>query len=129
VPTSHLYSAAEIHACLSALKGRSATAWALLFYAGLRLHELAALRWDDIDPDGGTLAVCRRTPNGPARPGGAQALPFLPELAEHLRGGSAGSGHVFDRDGMPASSRVLRQLFRRGAARSGLEPLCLHDAR
>ena len=58
-------TATGAQALLDALEPRDRAAWALGLYAGLRLGEIRALRWSDVDLDAGELQVhrawCNRT--------------------------------------------------------------------
>jgi integrase len=54
-------------------------------YAGLRLGEIRALRWSDVDLDAGTIMVQRSllpdgTPKAPKTQAGIRAVPILPAL-------------------------------------------------
>ncbi len=44
---------------IAAVPERDRCAWALAFFAGLRLGELRALRWEDVDSAGSIIRVCR----------------------------------------------------------------------
>jgi len=52
-------SPAEAAQLLAALPKRDRALWATAFYAGLRLGELRALRWEDVDLDAGVARVRR----------------------------------------------------------------------
>jgi integrase len=93
-------------------------ALALAAYAGLRLGEVRALTWGDVDLDAGTLTVRRSLlPDGTAKPpkteAGTRTVPLLPALrrllvawklrSPHTRPGSlvvctATGGHVEERN-------------------------------
>jgi integrase len=50
---------AEAARLIAALPESERALWATAFYAGLRRGELRALRWSDVDLDGGVIHVCR----------------------------------------------------------------------
>ena len=117
-------------------------AWALAFYAGLRLGELRALRWGDIDQDGGVIHVRRSwdAVEGEIEPkssAGVREVPILAPLRPFLdtqRSLSAWSG---DPSGLVlgASRRSafgytgLRSRSTRAFAAAGLQRVTLHEAR
>ena len=58
-------------------------------YAGLRLGELRALRWEDVDLEGNAIHVRRSllddgTPKAPKTPAGVRTVPMLPALRRLL---------------------------------------------
>jgi integrase len=55
----HAADPADAALMIRALPERDQCAWALAFYAGLRLGELRALRWEDIDESAGLIHVQR----------------------------------------------------------------------
>ena len=55
----HAADPADAALMILALPERDQCAWALAFYAGLRLGELRALRWEDIDESAGLIHVKR----------------------------------------------------------------------
>jgi integrase len=64
-------------------------ALALAGYAGLRLGEIRALMWGDVDLDAGTVNVRRSmlpdgTPKAPKTEAGARTVPLLPALRRRL---------------------------------------------
>jgi integrase len=75
---------------LSALPDRFRAVWATAAYAGLRLGELLALRWDDVDLDAGVIRVERswdpeaRLVIAPKSRSGVRTVPIAKVLREHL---------------------------------------------
>jgi len=66
-------------------------ALALAAYAGLRIGEVRALRWADIDLDAGVIHIRRSmlrdgTPKTPKTDAGARSIPLLPALRRRLVG-------------------------------------------
>jgi integrase len=63
--------------------------FATMAFTGLRFAEASALRWGDIDLDGGTLAIRRSQYRGevgePKTEGSRRRLPLVPELAAVLQ--------------------------------------------
>ncbi|MEZ4383032.1 MAG: site-specific integrase [Nannocystaceae bacterium] len=79
---SRLLSAAE------AMGSEQAAIVLLLLHGGLRISEVAALRWEDVDLDGGLMTIRHNFSAGEeATPKGAKAKPvgLTPPLAEALR--------------------------------------------
>jgi integrase len=96
-------------------------ALALAGYAGLRLGEIRALTWADVDLEAGTLTVRRSllpdgTPKAPKTEAGARTIPLLPALrraliAWKLRSPSTDAGAlvIATAEGRPVSERNLRR--------------------
>jgi integrase len=96
-------------------------ALALAGYAGLRLGELRALRWRDVDLEAGTLTVSRSllpdgTPKPPKTEAGTRTVPLLPALRRLLVAWRLRSPHtrpddlvIATADGLPVQERNLRR--------------------
>jgi integrase len=72
-------------------------------YAGLRLGEIRALRWADVDFDAGTVTVRRSalpdgTTKAPKTEAGVRSVPMLPALRRVLATWKLRSPHKHDRD-------------------------------
>ena len=108
--------------------------WALAFYAGLRLGELRALRWDDVDDSAGLVRVERALD---AKGGeidvksraGRRTVPIVARLRDELdatpRRGILVLG---DATGRPAAMSVSR-IAQRVWEKRELAPIGLHEAR
>jgi integrase len=108
-------------------------------YTGLRLGELLALRWEDVNLDLRRLVVHRALSAGiegptkgwqarfvPLSDGAADALARLRERGEFTRA----TDHVFcNRLGRPLDGAVLRRRFKRTASAAGLRVLRFHALR
>ncbi len=113
-------------------------------YTGMRLGEVCALKWSDIDWEHETIAV-RRTAQRIARFNGGtmlavgtpktrhsqRILPVPAFLMEMLRErcGSAASEYVFGRRGHVAEPRTLQRRFQRLAKRLGIQGVHFHTLR
>jgi integrase len=94
-------------------------ALALAGYAGLRLGEIRALTWDNVDLEMGTLTVlCSLEPSGtvkaPKTEAGNRTVPMLPALrrllvAWKLRSPHPGGVIIATVEGKPVSERNLRR--------------------
>ncbi len=96
-------------------------ALALAVYAGLRLGEIRALTWAEIDFEAGTLTVRRSllpdgTPKTPKTDAGTRTIPLLPALRRLLiawklrsRSTDAGALVIATAEGRPVSERNLRR--------------------
>jgi integrase len=121
------------------------TAFGLAGYAGLRLGEIRALRWQDIDLDAGTITVSRSAlPDGtikqPKTRAGVRDVPLLPALRRILVSWKLESPRsqpsdfvVATADGLPAQERTIRRAFAATRKRAGLdggeERLSMHALR
>lgn len=116
---------AEAAALLGALADEDRALWACAFHAGLRRGELRALRWSDVDLDGGTIRVAREWDDQEGEldeaksAAGTRTVPVLDVLARELRAhllrtGRRGDALAFGRTGsepfIPSTvrSRALR---------------------
>jgi integrase len=108
-------------------------ALALAIYAGLRLGEIRALRWQDIDLDANTVTIRRSLlPDGTAKetktPAGARTVPMLPALRRFLVAWKVRSPHARPGDlvvctatGGPVQERNLRRALDDAKATAGLD--------
>ena len=138
----------EAEALLAAVPGkRDRAALATAFYAGLRLGELRALRWEDVDLATGTIRVERSLDHtgatvAPKSRAGRRTVPIVAALRDvlvELRLDGE-DGYVFGERGRPFTSSTLYDRLqraweaenarRREAERDDLlEPIGLHEAR
>jgi integrase len=133
-----LFDQAEIDARV--LEDRQdAEAFRLLFYTGLRVGEMLALRWGDVELDGRVLFVRRglsageeRLPKGgrsrvvPLPTPAAQALRRLADRADFT---SADDYVLVNRIGRRLDPSAVRRRHKRGCAAAGLRPVRLHGLR
>ena len=102
-------------------------------YAGLRLGELRALRWSDLDLDGNALSVSRSllpdgTPKPPKTEAGERSIPLLPALRRLLVAWKVRSPHtgqddlvICAYDGKPVQERNLRRALDAAKKAAGME--------
>jgi integrase len=131
----------EMEALLAALSESDRPLWATAFYAGLRLGELRALRWKDVDL-ASELPLIRVERSWDPRAGlvapksaaGVRSVPVVAPLRtllrEHrLRSGSR-EGFVLGRlPELPFARETVVPRARRAWTQAGLEPIGLHEAR
>lgn len=127
-------------ALLAALPIGERALWATALYAGLRIGELRALRWSDVDFDSGLVRVDRGWDDVDGEQdvktdSGRRVVPLAgrlrAELVTHkLRTGRRDRELVF---GRTATTAFVRSTIRRRSldawAAAGLEPLTPHEAR
>lgn len=137
---------------IAALPEGDRALWATAVYAGLRRGELMALRWEDVDLAGGTIAV-ERSYDPKARQfvevksrAGRRRVPLAAALRDHLVDHKLrterNEGLVFGRDGnRPFDHSSLRaraaqawaaetkRLRQEGPDSPGLGPITLHECR
>ncbi len=107
--------------------------WATALYAGLRLGELRALRWGDIDP--GVIRVNRSWdpragPIEPKSAAGTRSVPIPEALRGHLAPTGSPGALVFGRaPGVPFNGAGVTQRAARAWKAAGLAPIGLHDCR
>ncbi len=108
-------------------------------YAGIRLGELLAVRWRDVDWTGSALTVSRALSagvEGPTKSGHVRRVPLSDQAAaalerlsrrEHFVGPDE---LVFANEmGRPLDGSALRRRYKRARDRAGLRPLRWHDLR
>ena len=131
---------AEARALLEALSADDRAVWASALYAGLRLGELKALRWCDVDFERGRIRVERswdpkEGPIDPKSRAGRRrvplAKPLRAQLAAHrLRRAEGVEALVFGRaDGRVFCSEALTKRARLVWRHGTLEPIGLHECR
>lgn len=109
--------------------------WVLALHTGMRLGELLALTWRDVDLDGATLVVQAsvdrsglRSP--PKSAAGYRRIDLAHELVELLAALPRQSDLVFCRpDGRPLDSGAMRKAYYRAVARAGVPRIRFHDLR
>lgn len=132
-------SPSEVRSLLLALRRDDQALWGTAFYAGLRLGEIAALRWSDVDLAALSISVERgydfrnqqiiETKNRDAR-----RVPIADHLhglfTAHLEAGGRDHGLIF---GVTPEGPFRDTAVRRRAVaawqRAGLDPIMLHEAR
>jgi integrase len=133
----------EAERLLAALPVGERALWATALYAGLRRGELLALRWSDVDFDGGLVRVERAwDPDAkvflePKTRAGRRTVPLVSVLRAHLREHALytarRSGLVFGPDGeTPADPDTIRAraLWRWAKGKPEvLRPIGLHECR
>lgn len=131
----------EARALLDALPPRDRAAWALGLYAGLRLGEIRALRWSDLDLDAGEIRVsrawCNRTKQEttPKTPAAERTVPVAGELRrillEHrLLTGRVGDGLVVTAlGGGVESADAIQDRATAAWKAAAVEPITMHVAR
>lgn len=104
-------------------------------YAGLRLGEIRALRWCDVDLDAGTITVQRSllpdgTPKAPKTAAGARTVPMLPALRREIIAWKVRSPRtgptdlvIVTADGEHVSERNLRRALAAAKVAAGLDGL------
>ena len=132
-------SPAEAEALLVALPERDRAIWATAMYAGLRLGELLALRWEDVDLADGVIRVERSwdVKEGVVSPKSRAArrtVPIADVLREHLVStSSAPAATSVSCSGRAPCTRSPRRTSadRRTPAwaRAGLDPIGFHECR
>ena len=85
----HGGDAADALRLIAAVPDRDRCVWALAFFAGLRLGELRALRWSDVDEDKGVINVSRSWDDREGEivtksAAGERAIPIIASLRPHL---------------------------------------------
>jgi integrase len=134
----NVYTPAEVVTLVAATDSEQDKAILLTAaFTGLRLGELVALRWRDVDLERRVLRVCGSwsgTELTLPKNGKVRSVPLAPQVAESLRtiGGVAvpldrlvfpgAEGHYLDRS-------ALRRRYRKAQVAAGLRPLRFHDLR
>jgi integrase len=132
---------AEAAALLAALDAGDRAAWGLALYAGLRLGEVRALEWADVDLDAGELHVrhawCNRTKQmtAPKTLAAERTVPIAGELrrillAHRMQTGRVAGGLVISRRGGGVETADAISDRAESAWKSArLDPLTMHEAR
>ena len=118
---------------------QDAEAFRLLFYTGLRLGEVLALRWEDVDLEDRLLLVRRGLSAGQETLPKGRRHRFVPlstpaaaafaRLAERNEFTGANDYVLVNRWGRRVEATALRQRYKRGCAAAGLRPVRLHGLR
>ncbi len=129
----------EARALIAALPGEDQGIWATAFYAGLRLGEIQALSWTDVNFQDALLHVQRSwdAKEGPVPPkskAGVRQVPLIEPLREHLLRQRAQCSHahglVFGRsETIPFSHNAVRDRAKRLWKAADLAPIGFHEAR
>jgi integrase len=124
---------------LGALPPEDRALWATALFAGLRLGELMALRFEDVDLDQGTITVARGfDPKAgfvePKSKAGRRRVPIAALLREYLEAHrdltGRRNGLVFGRsDDRPFQPQTVNDRARRAWAKAELDPIGLHECR
>jgi integrase len=133
-------SPAEARALLAALTPEDRPLWATALYAGLRLGELRALGWRQVDLANGRIHVARAwDPHAgfvePKSKAGRRIVPVAgilrDHLLEHKTSGRTNGELVFGRDGgeRPFDPATINRRARRAWKQAGLKPIGLHECR
>ena len=128
----------EAQALLDALEAEDRPLWATALYGGLRLGELLALRWSDVDLGSGLIRVERgwdpkvgaiATKSGM----GKRRVPIAAVLRDYLtehRLRSSGEGMVFGRgEDRPFNPKTVRRRANAAWTRADLACITLHECR
>ncbi len=127
----------EAQALLAALEPRDRVIYATAMYAGLRLGELRALRWTDVDLAGGIIRVQRSWDPvagaiEPKSRAGRRKVPVVPVLRDLLtehRMDGGGDGLVFGSGERAFDATSAAARAKRIWAAAGLAPIGLHECR
>ncbi len=108
-------------------------------YAGLRLGELLALRWRDIDMPGAALTISRAISagiEGPTKSGEVRRVPIADQARLALRRLGQRADYTAPDDfvfanalGRPLDGSASRRRYKRARVAAGLRPLRWHDLR
>jgi len=120
---------------LAALPKSDRALWATAFYGGLRLGELQALRWEDVDLATGVLRVKRAWDKvegiiEPKSRAGVRTVPIAAVLRDYLDAHKTAhdSGYVFGSE-RPFSYSGVYTRAKRVWKDAGLTPISLHECR
>ncbi|HEX8074769.1 MAG TPA: site-specific integrase [Thermoleophilaceae bacterium] len=135
------FSPEEIHAVVRATgSDQDACLYLTAAFTGLRLGELLALQWRDVDFAGDAIRV-RRSYNvhggvGTPKSGKVRSVPMVPEVAQALARLAERQWFTSDRDlvfagdlGKHLDASALRDRYKAALDRAGLRPLRFHDLR
>ena len=135
----HIASPGDAAALIDALSANDRALWAVSFYAGLRLGEARALRWEDVDLNAGVIRVERgwdpfEGAIDPKSGAGRRVVPInaalrTPLVAHKLACGRP-TGLVFARpDGSVFNPKTVIARARRAWTAAGLGRINPHEAR
>ncbi len=135
-----VFSPEEVHALLrSAADERDAAIYATAAFAGLRMGELRALRWRDVDFPRSVIRVRASYAEGELsvpKSGKVRSVPMVDEVAQRLAGLSEREWFVGDDDlvfgevdGKWLNDDRLRRRYEAALRRAGLRRLRFHDLR
>lgn len=130
----------EAAALIAAVPIRDQAIWATAFYAGLRLGELRALSWQNINLDQGLIQVEHSWDQQagliePKSRSGTRRVPLSRTLRRHLlahrlRQGHGGQGFVFgDTQNRPFHPATLGKRAAKAWRQAELGPIRLHECR
>lgn len=132
-------SPTEAAALVETLAERDRALWATAMYAGLRLGELLALRWEHVDLTAGVVRVEHSwdAKEGTIEPKSRSARRTVPvagvlreQLVEHRLRSGRHSGLVFGTsEAQPFTPSNLRKRAVKAWRRAGLEPIGFHECR
>jgi integrase len=135
------FSVEEVHALVrAAASAQDAAMFLTAAFTGLRLGELLALRWSDVDYAGEAIRV-RRSYNvhggvGTPKSGKVRSVPMVTDVAQALAALQGRRRFVRDEDlvfpgesGGFQDASALRVRYRRALAAAGLRSLRFHDLR
>lgn len=109
----------------------------ICLYTGLRIGEVCALKWDNVDFEAMTLSVVgtqTRTENGigvtsPKSESSKRKIPMPPFLADKLCMLPRKSEYVLSKNGKPVDVRTYRRHFKRVLEKAGLPDMKYHSLR
>jgi integrase len=130
----------EADKLLDALPPRDRPLWAVALYAGLRLGELRALRWPDVELDANLIRVTRSWDRRegeiePKSRAGRRNVPIPAALRgylleHHFACGRPSDGFVFaSASGLPFDPGTISSRAQNAWAAANLAPITLHEAR
>jgi integrase len=137
----HIARPEHAAALIAALPLSERALWATAFYAGLRLGELQALDWTNIDLDDNLIHVERSWDRmtgfvNPKSRSGRRRVPITDALRRHLlnhrlQQGKGGQGFVFPshRGGRPCNPSTIKLRSTTAWTTAELEPITLHECR
>lgn len=135
------YSPEEVWALVRAAgSGQDAALFLTASFTGLRMGELLALQWRDVDFAGEAIRV-RHSYNihgglGTPKSGKVRSVPLVPDVAQALAGLGQRDDFVADDElvfpnelGRFMDASALRDRYKAAGTRAGLRPLRFHDLR
>lgn len=102
------------------------TAILIALYTGLRQGDVLALRWEDVDLEGGKIAY---TPSKTKRFGTCVHIPIHPRLSKHLSALPRGQGAIIGPKGKHPGDAWKVCLERAGVKANGNELMTFHNLR